>query len=363
MWCRTECPGRSFHILSKQAAGRKVSAITSDSRLTSNTRSLNTMRVLVLGAAGFVGNALIEALARTEWATPIAAFHRRQPVAGRAIASLAFDATSVPAVADALQGVDVVVNCVSGAPAIISAEARALFAAAARQSPLRRIVHLSSMAVYGTADGVFDETAAQTVGADGYASAKIEAERIAAGYGNCVILRPSCIYGPGSSQWSERIAVLLRRRELGDLGPAGEGFCNLVYVSDVVRSILKALRIKGVEGQAYNISSTRHLTWNQYFHLYAQALGLTSLPAISGARLKMHALVLAPAHLIALRAGDAVAGRHSRHYLLSPALLRLFRQRIEVPSNKAEAAFSPNWTALAEGLAASTAAYPEPAYS
>ena len=59
--------------------------------------------------------------------------------------------------------------------------------------------------------------------------------------GDAVILRPTCVFGPGSTQWTTRIARLLKARRIGDLGSAGDGGCNLAFIDDVVAAVLAAL--------------------------------------------------------------------------------------------------------------------------
>ena len=92
---------------------------------------------------------------------------------------------------------------------------------AARRNPPRRIVHLSSMAVYGGAEGLVDESPRRPP-LNAYASARIECEALVQQYvadgGDAVIIRPSCVFGPGSEPWASRIARLLVSRRLGDLG-------------------------------------------------------------------------------------------------------------------------------------------------
>ena len=119
---------------------------------------------------------------------------------------------------------------------------KALFEAAERMTPAPRIIHLSTMSVYGSPTGLVDETAPLRGDLGPYSAAKVAAEATAAAYPHAVMLRPGCVFGPGSEQWSIRIARLLLERRLGDLGAAGDGFCNLVHVGDVVMAILRASR-------------------------------------------------------------------------------------------------------------------------
>src|SRR6202043_373734 len=126
----------------------------------------------------------------------------------------------------ALEGVSGVVNCITGDGGTIIASAQALFDAASHRHPPPRIVHLSTMMVYGTAAGTVDETAPLKGDWDEYSAAKAQVERLACTYRSVVQLRPGIVYGPDSPIWSERIGRWLREQRLGDLGTAGEGYCN-----------------------------------------------------------------------------------------------------------------------------------------
>ncbi len=75
------------------------------------------------------------------------------------------------------------------------------------------------MAVYGGVTGAVSESA-PLLGQTPYAQAKVAAEAAAARYPRSVIFRPGIVYGPGSRQWTERIARWLRARRVGDLGTA-----------------------------------------------------------------------------------------------------------------------------------------------
>jgi nucleoside-diphosphate-sugar epimerase len=268
------------------------------------------------------------------------------------VESIDLDATDASALSRALVGIDSAVNCVGGTPAVMVASAGALAAAAAAHHPRPRVIHLSSMSVYGSATGMVDEGAALHANAGAYAKGKVEAERLSAAYSNLVVLRPGCIYGPGSGQWSLRIAALLLSGRIGDLGPRGEGYCNLVLADDVAGAVLQALKLDDVAGQAFNLAATSQLTWNQYFRLFAKVLGTLPLRQISPIQLLADTMLLAPMLKVADAFSGGSATRRLRLPPFSPSLLRLFGLRLELNARKAEEMLAMSWTPLNDGLIA-----------
>ena len=321
-----------------------------------------TLRVLVLGADGFIGSHLVGSLAASDWASPIACGRRaRAGGAADAIARLQFDATDESALYQALQTADSVVNCIAGSAHTIVDGARALVAAAARQSRPPRLVHLSSMAVYGSVTGVVAESAPLR-GEDAYAQAKIAAEANCGHYSHAVVLRPGIVYGPRSRQWTERVARWLLAHRLGDLGAAGDGCCNLIYVADVVSAISHCLRLPEIAGQAFNLAMAQPPTWNEYFIGFARALGAVPVARIGRRRLRIETRLLAPplkiaeillnkARMTAIRLPEAIA----------PSLLRLWQQDIRLDVARAERLLQLRWTALDEGLLQAARWFGQPA--
>jgi nucleoside-diphosphate-sugar epimerase len=298
------------------------------------------MRVLVLGANGFLGRRLVAALAASDWAVPVAGVRQAR---GTAPAETVLDATSPDQVAAAIVGADAVVQCVAGDPGTIVASARALFDAPAGP----RIVHLSSMAVYGDAIGLVGEDAPLN-GTGGYAGAKVEAERLARARGDVTVLRPGCIYGGGSPQWSRRIAALLRARRIGDLGAEGDGCSNVVHVDDVVAAILATLRRDETEAGAINLAMPGAPDWNAYFLAYARALGAVPIARIPGWRLRAEAALAFPLTL-------AERARLPVPPAITPGLLRLWRQDIRLDPARADRLLGGRWTSLADGVAEAAA--------
>lgn len=306
-------------------------------------------RILVLGAGGFIGFRLLKALAAADWATPIAGV-RVLPAPAPGTEHRILDATSESDLNQALDGVDAVVNCVAGNSASIIESARALSSAAARAPASPRVVHLSTMSVYGDVSGSVDESAALRPELGPYAAAKIAAEQAAVGYPNTVILRPGCVYGPGSPQWSGRIAELLMARRLGDLAANGDGYCNLVHVDDVVTAITRALHLPEASNAVFNLSTPDPPTWNEYLVRFARALKAVPVRRISPRRLKIEAKLLAPPLKIvemALRIGRL---RWRVPPPIPPSLLKLMQQEIKLDVSRAEAQLGLRWISLDVGL-------------
>ncbi len=294
---------------------------------------MSRQRVLVLGAEGFLGRRLMQTLEGA-----FAAPHRAKLQA-------------------ALASSDAVVNAVQGSPAKIAGTAAALYDLTALLPGLPRIVHVSSMTVYGAAEGIVDENDTLRADLGEYSSAQLAAERRAAAYANCVILRPGCEYGPACPDWSERIARLLIARRLGDLGAAGDGLCNLIYIDDLADAVAAALRLPDVAGQAFNLAMPSPPTWNEYFGRFARALGAVPLKRISHRRLRLETQVFAAP----LRVGQILARRTGlRESLMptaiSPSLVRTCCQEIHLNSCKAQEILGLEWTPLTLGLQRAAAA-------
>jgi nucleoside-diphosphate-sugar epimerase len=280
------------------------------------------MKVLVLGGTGYIGSRLASMLAASGTATPVIASRRS-----------GIDATDEASLTRALQGMDAVVNCVAGSAEGISQGARALVNAAAR-SGRPRIVHLSTMSVYGALEGEVTEASPRDPSIGWYAKAKCEAEDIVADYeGGAVMLRPGCVWGAGSELWVGRIGRLLRARRLGDLGAAGDGWSNLVAVDDVCRAVVSSLTIATTPGtpRVFNLAAPDSPRWNDYFIDLALAIGATPVPRLSARRLKLDAKLLGPplkiGEILLKKAGRSTQGLPDP---LPPGLLGVFERHLHL---------------------------------
>jgi nucleoside-diphosphate-sugar epimerase len=300
--------------------------------------------ILVLGAGGFVGRRVVDVLQASGSAVPILGLHRQGSPASAHLEKRVIEATNAKSVASALRGVSAVVNCGAVDANTIVAGAHALIEAASTMNPRPRIIHLSSMTVYGSAEGLIGESAALMGDLGPYSRAQVAAESVVSKYPHAVILRPGCEFGPECEQWSVRIARLLCARRLGDLGAAGDGCCNLVHIDDVVSAISRALLDPNTDGRAFNLAVANAPSWNDFLTHYAIALGAVPVRRLTGRRLRIETKLLAPPLKIAeILARSAGLNTGFLPPPISPSLLRLMAQDIRLDSRAAASALGLTW--------------------
>ncbi len=305
--------------------------------------------ILVLGANGFIGRHVIAGLA-AHGCNPIAGV-RRQTARKDGCEQRTVDATRTASVKAAMQGVSAVVNCVAGDAGTLVSSTQALAESALAIGSAPRVIHFSTMSVYGSAEGLIPESAPLRADLGPYSQAKAAAEASAAAYARTVILRPGCVFGPDSEQWTVRMANLLLSRRLGDLGPAGDGFCNLVHVDDVVQAVVRALENPGADGKAFNLSTAEPPTWNEFLTRFAAALRAVPVQRIPGWRLRLETKLLAPPLKIAEILGRKLKVNPRRlPPPIPPSLLRLMGQEIRLDTRAAETVLGVRWKPLQTSL-------------
>ena len=312
------------------------------------------MKILVLGGSGHIGQRLITTLDQTDWAEPIGA-SRHAPNAP-SIRWRQLNSCQQPELQSALQGMDAVVNCVAGDGPSIAEGARVLVQAAL-QAGRPRIIHLSTQSVYGAVEGKIAEDAPLDPGLGWYGQAKCTAETHLHHYahqgGETMILRPGCVYGPGSQLWVGRIGRWLRAGRLGDLGIGGDGWSNLVHVDDVCTALMTLLRSSQKPGDiaTFNLAAPDSPRWNAYFVDLALAIGATPVRRL-GRQVWLDAqLTSPPLKLVQLALKKVGLSTSALPDPLPPGLLRLWAQHIQLDARAAEQQLQLKFTPYASGLA------------
>jgi nucleoside-diphosphate-sugar epimerase len=312
------------------------------------------MKVLILGGTGFIGREIARQLSSQD-STEVVVASRHAQGSSAGSRGISVDARDKAALTRAFAGVDAVVNCVTGDADAIVQGAETLVQAAL-DSGRPRLVHMSSMAVYGGDEGLLDESHPMRDVGWWYGRAKIEAEasfdRYRQAGGNAVILRPGCVAGAGSADWVARLARLLELGRLGDLGAAGDGPTNLVDVTDVAQAVVNALSLppspNGVP--RFNLAAPDGPRWNTYFTDLALGLGATPVKRLTARAMKREIYLRGIALKVAERLAKKLGARLDLPPAITPTLTRLWAQQIQLDSTAATRELRLSWTPYAETL-------------
>lgn len=259
--------------------------------------------ILVTGASGFVGAAVVARLARE--GQPVRACVRRDGVPlppGVQLARLDDIGRQTPW-ADVLVGVTAVVHAAAHVHVMDAAAADALaefrrvnvggslaLARAAAAAGVRRFVFISSVKVHGegTAAGRPCREDDAPAPMDAYGISKREAEQalqeLSAATGmELVIIRPPLVYGPGVKANFAALVRLVRRGWPLPLG-AIHNRRSLVALDNLVDLILTCLRHEQAAGGVFLVSDGQDLSTTELVRGLGEALGhvpwLLPVPAV-----------------------------------------------------------------------------------
>lgn len=255
--------------------------------------------VFITGAGGFIGGRVAESLYLKKLADVRAGVHRwttaariaRFPI--KTVQCNILDSKMLPHL---LNGCEAIVHCAYGDERVNKEGTRNLLNAA-MEVGIKRFIHISTIAVYGKASGEIDETVPMRYCGEEYADSKLDAEKLCLEYKAkglpIVILRPTIVYGPFSPIWT----VLMAQRFLSGgwkIPAQAGGFCQPVYIDDVVSAIILALEAEQATGEAFNIAGQEILTWDEFLEKFNAAMNLPPIARQNAFFALMQALLMAP---------------------------------------------------------------------
>lgn len=244
-------------------------------------------RVLITGV-GCLGVRMISRVAR-EGTAEIRVLDRsagRLLDIGGEVVAIHGDVTDPSAVAEAVEGVDYVFHTAAAldgdaaAQRLVNVEGSRIVAAESARAGVRRMVHVSSNAVYGFCEGVVTEDMGpkptdQTYSmskADGEEAVRLIARREGLGH---TVVRPAAIFGPGAEYFTKTFMKRALKRPIIQVGN-GSGDQAVVYVDDVADLCVVAATHPAAEGEAFNCAIDPPPTLKEYLHAYGSLVGNTS---------------------------------------------------------------------------------------
>lgn len=234
-------------------------------------------KILVTGATGFIGSRLCELLSleyRLPYRALVRDFSRAARIARLDPELVAGDMSDAASLARAVEGCDAVVNLAHGDDEGARKQTTQLVQACTAAG-VRRLVHVSSMAVHGPAPGpevLTEANAPIRRWGEAYSDAKAAAEAVVVAAGNrgaleTVVLRPTIVYGPYS--FFVTPVVQDARNGFVSLIDGGRGICNAVYVDDVCEAIMAALDREDANGGAFLLNGDDRMSWREFITTFA----------------------------------------------------------------------------------------------
>jgi len=243
-------------------------------------------RYLVTGGAGFLGiNLVRHLLAKGHDVTSLDIAEFDYEDCKEKVRIVTGDIRDVAAVTEATEGADVVVHCAAALPlykkdVILSTDVDGTrnVMEAAHRAGIRRVVHVSSTAVYGIPDRhpLYEDDRLEGVGP--YGEAKILAEEVCLEYrkkGMCIpIVRPKSFIGP------ERLGVFVLLYDWAHTGHnfpmigRGNNRYQLLDVEDLCEAIaLTATMDVSVVNDTFNIGAKAFTTMKEDFQVVLDEAG------------------------------------------------------------------------------------------
>jgi len=265
-------------------------------------------KVAVVGASGFIGGRLCERLF-LKYSIDTICLIRNLRKSAR-LARFPFEIIEVDLLDDRivelnLHDCDIMVFCAHGKSKNenenwrVNVEGLKKILKVVERNNIKQFVFMSTTAVYekiGENGYIGEEKNIRCDGKD-YASGKREGELICLDFSrrtgiHSTVLRPSIVYGPFAPSFTIYPVKIAKSGALKDYG-IFEGYCNPVYIDDVIDAIVTTFMNKKAYNEIFNISGGEVITWREYFNKYNEI--------VRGERMKISSKTLYRIKVIPLR--------------------------------------------------------------
>ena len=256
-------------------------------------------KALVTGATGFIGKRLVERLIAEGWSVRllIRNINKLDPTLKVLTDIVEGDLSDEHALAKAVKNVNVIFHCAANVNTwdnwdnyykvnVIGLK-NLLLAITKENVSLSRLLHVSSVDVYGFPLLACDEQATITKSGFGYGDSKLLGEQVIKEYAAqfsmpYTIIRPANVMGPGS-QFIERIGMELKSGLMLKIN-AGVSNAGFVYIDNLIDYLLWAAVAKTAQGECFNVRDTYDVSWAQFLSTFRQGINgkgiVISLPFV-----------------------------------------------------------------------------------
>ncbi|HEV8659129.1 MAG TPA: NAD-dependent epimerase/dehydratase family protein [Thermoanaerobaculia bacterium] len=234
-------------------------------------------RCLITGATGAIGPAAVSAFFDAGYRVRVLS---RKPVARDDIETVVGDLLD-PSAETATRDIDVVIHLAARLHTLeqpadeferINVEGTRRLLAAAIESGVPRFVFASTIAVYGSGNGVIVDESTPPAPDTPYRRTKLEGEKLVLGTRIGVVLRLASVYGPHVKGNYRNLVKAIDRRRYVPVG-SGHNRRTLVHEYDLGRALLLAAESNAVAGSVFNVTDGRFYALRDIVDAIASAVG------------------------------------------------------------------------------------------
>jgi nucleoside-diphosphate-sugar epimerase len=140
---------------------------------------------------------------------------------------------------------------------------------------VKRFIFCSTVGVMGFGTGLSEKSPLNPEGY--YHISKVKGEKLCLNYENCIIVRPSIVYGPGDNGFLYKLINLIKKKRFIIVGN-GKNKIHMVHIDNLCKGFIHTA-LNGNLGEIYIIADSKALTVSEMSQVIAKKLGV-NIPSV-----------------------------------------------------------------------------------
>ncbi|HNR65439.1 MAG TPA: NAD(P)-dependent oxidoreductase [Atribacterota bacterium] len=141
---------------------------------------------------------------------------------------------------------------------------------------VKRFIFCSTVGVMGFGTGLSEKSPLNPEGY--YHISKSEAEKLCLNYENCIIVRPSIVYGPGDNGFLYKLINLIKKKRFIIVGN-GKNKIHMVHIDNLCKGFINTA-LNGNLREIYIIADSKALTVSEMSQVISKKLGV-NIPSVT----------------------------------------------------------------------------------